>query len=67
MKTPFKDAVVPVPNPAGDWGGTHNGVDIKDGVKGTPGIIPDMTGPVPMFKQGTKGKGIATPKPRMKY
>lgn len=39
FKTPFKDAIVPVPSPGGDWGGKIGGNNLPD----APGVTKDGT------------------------
>ena len=43
FKSHFTDYVVPMPELAGNWGGTKNGTDIPGGEKGTSGIMPEVT------------------------
>lgn len=52
--SPFSDAIAPVQGPKGDWADQTNGVDVRDGMKGTPGIMPEVA-----TVSAPKGSGAA--------
>lgn len=44
IQTPFDNAICPVPSGAGDGAKDVGGVSIPDGVKGTSGQMPEVSG-----------------------
>ncbi len=42
MQTPFDNPFMPPPSPSGDFQGTRGGFDLPQGMKETPGVIPNQ-------------------------